>query len=334
MPSLPTGSFALPLGIAQESSKNCLTVADQLSAWSCKMTFAPLVLSVDYSEAETPEPAASVGPMPRPDRSILYGIQPPDLGVQEMQLVSDLDYKVYGPAYHFWTRYDKLVVLREDEFVAGANLEPAGGRGEDKPPFKHRFQVMPGDSPWYCFWNQTYMEGYIYVQDNSTAATFTNFPTAWPSIPADIASATPVTPAPTSSSTATATESQSTSSASPGPSRRVARRGDSAGYPRYAPYPRIVKIEERRLPGSPPPYCQKMKLLDDFNLVAALDYSNYPIKVRLDEEHPQFGEYFGPASDESEAEVAARAKALKRRVLDLMERGDPPDACHCQWMFQ
>lgn len=329
--SIPTGSFALPLGIAQESSKNCLKVVNQLSAWSCKMTFAPLVLTVNNTGGRAGQsalPMASIAPLPSPDKSIQYGIQPFKIARTPLQLVLDLDFKVYGPAYHFSALYDKLVVLGQGEFAAGAAVGTQQRR-DDKDKFRHRFQVMPGDTPWFCYWNQTYLEGYIYVEDNSTAATFTNFPTAWPSGP--FSSSLPLQTAP-----ATATAKGPSVGPSPAqPTRPPTVRKDEIPYPRYTPYPRIVKIEERRLPGSPQPYCQQMRLLDDLNLVPAVDGAGTPIRIFLTEEDPSFQEFLQPGSSSATA-TATTASGLSRRsdLVNLERREDPPDACHCQWMFQ
>ncbi|KAF2867555.1 hypothetical protein BDV95DRAFT_610475 [Massariosphaeria phaeospora] len=318
--NLPAGNFSLPLGIAQESSPGCLRQPNQLSAWSCKMTFAPLKLTINNTLLSRPDQAQSIRPMAsmeaftKPDGGIQYGLQPPQLVVQPMQLVLDLDYKAYGPAWHFSARYDKIVILKPDEFVAGASLKK---RDDDKPSFRHRFQVMPGDSPWYCFWNETYIEGYIYVEDNSTAASLTSFPTAWPSMPFDttipVETAMPLTAA---TDATVASSAQSTPPPSP-----VERRGDS-DYPRLPPYPRIVKIEERRIPGSPQAFCQKMLLLDNGQLTESQSASGDPIKVFLQEEDPTLDEFF-----------AGDAPGRRKRRA-LQERGDPSDACHCQWMFQ
>jgi hypothetical protein len=288
------------------------------------MTFAPLVLSINYTQAEPNVPVASIGPLPKPDASILYGIQTPDLGVKSMQLVLDMDFKVYGPAYHFASLYDKVVVLRQDEFLAGAALTPAVRQREEKPPFQHRFQVMPGDFPWYCYWNSTYIEGYIYAKDNSTAATFTDFPTAWPS-----------TPYGTSVPAETAPPAQATEAPPPAPQGStvpLGRRGDGP-YPRHAPYPRIVKIEERRLRDSSKPYCQKMRLLEDYTVVPAMTEDGAPIQVYLEETDPTMEEFMA-ADDPLSSSNSARADTSKRSPVRLEERDDPPDACHCQWMFQ
>jgi hypothetical protein len=80
-----------------------------------------------------------------------------------------------------------------------------------------------------------------------------------------------------------------------------------------------------------------MTLLDDFTVVPALDESKYPIKVYLEEDDPSLEEFLAAEDSsfpDSDAALQSRASAVKRRQAELQERGDPADACHCQWMFQ
>ncbi|CAO2647758.1 Nn.00g086800.m01.CDS01 [Neocucurbitaria sp. VM-36] len=335
---LPTGAFSLPLGIPQESNPGCLTQANQYSAWSCKMTFAPLVITINNtSNSDGSKQFASMKGGPAiPDGAILYGLQTPQLDFKEMQLVLDLDYKAYGPAYHFSARYDKLVILRPEEISLTTGSSAPAKRQDDKG-FRQRFQVQPGDYPWYCFWNSTYIEGYIYSEDNSTAASFTAFPTQ----------ATLSTPSPTSVDSAAfgvATAAAATSAggvtsptqpaqvtATPSP---VARRDvptDPSSPSRMAPYPRIVKIEERRLPDSPQPYCQQMVLLDNGNITPAPNGKDSPVRIWLQESDPSYEEYFSAQATQTSSSTK---KSKRELTLEKQRRSDPGDACHCQWMFK
>jgi hypothetical protein len=259
-----------------------------------------------------------------PDNAIPYGLQTPDLSLQPMQLVIDLDYKAYGPAYHFQTRYDKLVILRPEELSPNSGLT----KRQDDKNFRQRFLVKPGDLPWYCFWNNTYIEGYIYVEDNSTAALFTVFPTQAPSgLPSASYDTAGFLAAPTTGVLPTGSVPVSPSGVAPTPSP-VARRDaqqDAAAPPRMPPYPRIVKIEERRLPNSPQPYCQQMVLLDNGKIAPATNSNDVPKKIWLQESDPTYEEYFA---------AQATATSNSRRDTDLERRSDPSDACHCQWMFK
>ena len=328
---LPTGAFSLPLGIPQESNPGCLTQANQYSAWSCKLTFAPLILTINNTLTnDGPRQLASMNTGASvPDGAILYGLQSPDLSLQPMQLVLDLDYKAYGPAYHFVARYDKLVILRPDELSASSGLR----KRQDDKNFRQRFQVRPGDYPWYCYWNQTYVEGYIYVDDNSTAASFTAFPTQPPSgspsasydVAGFLATASPSVPGSPFSATGLPSTSVPIPAATPASAARRDAQSDASAPPRIPPYPRIVKIEERRVSGSTQPYCQQMVLLDNGKIAPATNGNDGPMKIPLQEVDPTYDDTW-----------AARATQTSNAKRDdgLGERSDPSSACHCQWMFK
>jgi hypothetical protein len=309
------------------------------------MTFAPLVITINDTVigGETQQ-VASMGSGPSvPQNSVLYGLQTPLLDTKPMELVLDLDYKAYGPAFHFSARYDKLVVLPPTELSFGSGLSK---RQEEK--YRQRFQVQPSDTPWYCYWNSTYIEGYIYSDDNSTAASFTSFPTQWPTPTptptptpestddgaVNVAVAVPTSSSGSSSSTQTTTTSQTASPvnlAAPAPVRARDSASDASSPPRMPPYPRIVKIEERRLPDSPQPYCQQMLMLDNGEITSAPSPNDSPIRIWLQESDPSYEEYF--AAQPSQA-ITFDRKSKREGTVDIQRRLDPSDACHCQWMFK
>lgn len=325
LPPIPSGAFALPLGIPQMSQPGCLTQANQYSAWSCKLTFAPLVITVNVTDDGEQFMSVAQG-RSVPNDAILYGLQTPLIELESLDLVADMDYKAFGPSWHFATRYDKLVVLRQEE------LSAAGGfsKRQQDMGFRQRFQVKPGDRPWFCFWNSTYIEGYVYSQDNSSAATVTSFPTDWPTSTSD----------PSSSNTGARIVAATTAEGAPNPSsvsgsqpapaavteppsvRRDAS-SDPAAPPRMSPYPRIVKIEERRLPDSPQPYCQQMVLLDDGKITIPTNSNDSPTRIWLQESDPSYEEYYN-----------AQESTSPNKRDSMVKREDPADACHCQWMFQ
>ena len=258
--TLPTGAFSLPLGFPQEANPGCLVKPNEFSAWSCKMTFAPVIITINNtiidSDGNVQQIASTRGGASL-DGVIQYGAQTPQLDLQTMQLVQDLDFQNYGPAYHFHTRYDKVVILRSEELNAGSALRKR--QSADDLSSRQRFTVQPGDYPWYCYWNDTYIEGYIYATNNSTAANFMAFPTTLStdspsSTSPDTATFAAATLAPTSLTTTPPTAPAIVVPTSPAAARRDAA-ADAAASSRTPPYPRIVKIEERRLPDSPQPYC-------------------------------------------------------------------------------
>jgi hypothetical protein len=308
------------------------------------MTFAPLVITVNDTETDDGETiqVASMGSGPSvPNGSILYGLQTPLLDMQPMQLVLDLDYKALGPAHHFSAFYDKLVILRPEELNNLGSGSASGIKNRQSPDvYRQRFQVQPGDYPWYCYWNQTYIEGYIYSEDNSTAASITSFPTQWPTtsptplsldtasigVPGAEVITTTITTITTSSYSSFPTVVQSAEVVSPTPSPAPAVKRDSASDasspPRMAPYPRIVKIEERRLSDSPQPYCKQMLLLDNGEITTA----PIPNQIWLQESDPSYEEVF--------ANARSATTESKGKRLEKQRRSDPSDACHCQWMFR
>ncbi|KAF2813939.1 uncharacterized protein BDZ99DRAFT_516569 [Mytilinidion resinicola] len=328
---LPMGTFSLPISVPQEASGNCLTEANQISAWSCILSGPALQLSVAPIPGEG-LPYAALQAMDDDDDNIQYGVQPPSLQMQTLSLVTDQDFPKFGPAFHFQGLYNKVVILKDDQFSAEAALR---ARDDDKLDFHDRFQVQPGDRPWVCYFNQTFIEGYLYVTDNSTAASLTqslsssartttpSAHTSLPSTDAESVTSASVHPSPTTTPTSSWSE--------PWPSQFISyatsipiRHRDAE--PHLVPYPRVVKIEERRIPGSPQPVCQKMQLLDNRSLVPAVNSSGQWILIPLQETDPTM-QQFSQAGASAPGASSSPSSGVKKR-------DDPSGACHCQWMFQ
>ena len=130
-----------------------------------------------------------------------YGTQPPRIeGSQPAMLVDDLDDSEYGPAWFFQVAYPKLVVLQESTFSTSlttldqeADLTPETPSGttvvregydgykrdlaEDAAAEKDKRATdrvrkgvaQPGDKPWFCYWNGTLLEVFIYPNTTSDA---------------------------------------------------------------------------------------------------------------------------------------------------------------------
>jgi hypothetical protein len=332
-PTIPTGSFSLPLGFPQQANPGCLVQASEFPAWSCKMTFAPLIIIInntyiDDSDGYQRQAASSEAGSLFTEGVLQYGLQTPQLALEPMQLVNDGDLEDFGPAYHFATQYDKLVILRPEDLSAGSSLKKR--QNVNAMPLRQKFTVQPGDYPWFCYWNQTYIEGYIYAQNNSTAASLTSYPTMWPtnspSATTTLDSATfgAATVAP---SATTPTPSSASSGSLVVPSSVIRRDAAADASPsRIPPYPRIVKIEERRIPGSPQPYCQRMVMLDN-GMIAPAPNGNDPIvTLGLQEMDPSFDDYLVASSVSS--------KGRRDDSGGAERRGEPANSCHCQWMFK
>ncbi|KAL1624778.1 hypothetical protein SLS56_007663 [Neofusicoccum ribis] len=329
LPQLPLGKYALPIRSPDVSSNECLTSSEQNDAWSCNVEGPPLEINLGTS-GKANSYAMWLQPLEN-TTAINYGSQAPNIKPQSLSLVTDLDNPTDGPAWHFQTLYDKIVILRPEEFAAGQNLKRhahASGSADDYGPppyppdgfsmpqgFKPRHQVVAGDTPWYCIWNSTFIEAFVYVEQNTSAAisaaATAGTPTATTSN--SLAPSTYATPAPTTSQSSPITSAPTSTTTSPG----VSRRGSDSNDVQW--YPRIVKIEERRMSNSVQPYCQKMQLLDDGRMVPVLDSSNDVIIVKLSESDPDYDNYKSSSS-----------KSSKRSIY---KREDPSNACHCQWSF-
>ncbi len=320
---LPTGTFSLPLGLPQDSKPGCLTQPNQYAAWSCKMTFAPLTVTINNTNNDITRQIVSVKPGPLlPDGTVTYGLQTPQFSSQPLQLVIDLDYKPYGPAWHSSLRYDKLVVLKEEEL----SVSPGAARikRQNFDSVHQRFQVKAGENPWYCFWNHTFVEFYIYAGDNSSAADSTAIPlpsgTGSPTTLATDGTGTAISNMPTSPTQAV---------------RRQALTDTPVSSPRVPTYPRIFKLEERRVSGSSSqPYCQKMVVLDNGKIIPAAMGSQGPVSIPLQERDPTNAEFVAANSQASQSSSLPIPPNSRRELASLhQKREDPTDGCHCQWMF-
>ena len=166
VPPFPTGHFSLPLGNPQETNQNCLADPSQLKAWACIMQPSPLFIDTNLAAHGTA--LAQIYPQPSQGSSISYGPQPPALvPFKILEYVTDLEDPQYGPALHFQTVYNKTVIL-DPGSLSSSSKKRRQAPGPGAPPggaFRHRKNtVQAGDQPWFCFWNGTFIEGFIYVR--------------------------------------------------------------------------------------------------------------------------------------------------------------------------
>lgn len=372
---LSAGTYAFPLGIPQEQQKACLTSGDQYNAWSCNVP--PMSLWGDVAAPPSgynimklyPAPPPPLdGPAPR--FNFTYGAQPPKVApMQRVFWVQDLNEPGRGPALHFQTTYDKLVILEEGEFAQGKrkrNIPQYGsGAATDYTPLgEHRpgesplppsphgggyrrksMMLQTGDSPWYCYWNQTFIEGFIYVSQNSStnggrsdgAAATTTLSGSAPTFSFSTSSGVP-TPTPTTITNRQARAALSevslhlkrmaAASASPIKDYVVPK---NSGPPQKFPF--VFKLTERRTPGSGQqagmaPYCQKMFVPPEGAPYPVHDDDGRPTVVHLNENDPS-PQDFSTALRKPEKSVVAASSSTAR---SLSKREDPPKSCHCLWI--
>jgi hypothetical protein len=339
MPPPPSGQFMLPLGIPQEQQKNCLTSAEQYNAWSCNVPPTPL-----YIDIHQPPSGFSVlkmwGQIPpdadgtKPRFNYTYGAQAPRVfPVQRLYWVSDLEEPARGPALHFQTNYDKLVILDPSQFGGRRKAKRSTTNGPSSdfspppppplnqpPPGHYRHSILQtGQQPWFCFWNQTFIEGFVYMGQNSSSGHGTKSPPAMASStttsgsPASFSLAStpgsPVvaTPTPTSNkhdgddSKPDDKVSSMLKRMAAAASNSAAAASSAAGQPSFPsptgplpPFPYIMKVEERRVPNSAAvvkPYCLKMIVPPDGQPRPMTDDDENPIRVELMENDPSPSEF-------------------------------------------
>jgi hypothetical protein len=95
----------------------------------------------------------TIGP-PLSNGSLYHGHQIPDFGPVELQAITNPTVDD-GLTYHFRTTYNRVVLLREDDL--GPSEKP-----QAQPQTKHP-TFLPGESLWQCNFNESLIEGYVYV---------------------------------------------------------------------------------------------------------------------------------------------------------------------------
>lgn len=275
-------------------------------------------------------------------------------------LVVDNDARSNGAAYYFQAQYNKLVLVPEDAFSP-----PSGSKKRDFATlpsswFNRKQFAGPMEKPWLCYWNNTFVEGFIYPKERAipASAMTTSYPsppsTGSPAYtttmpwsitsarPGDTVTTTITMPSTTCTYTGAASafpawmannypgwyEQDGTAypSSATGHSKRyegpIGQSGTEEKYDQDNPgqYPFLVKIEERRLPGSPRPYCNQIQVLYDYNWGWAIDANGDQITIQLTEQDPDYHAYV----QDGEAEPLRRHRLRRSETV--------PGECHCQWM--
>jgi hypothetical protein len=248
-------------------------------AWSCALPMSPLHVTVSSLSGNGPSGGINKISFKQSNGTLstwFYGSQQPVVEAeQQMELVKDLEQTQLGPAWFFQIPYNKIVVVPENTFSLSSNKKRWIRRDDHDDhlaDWKRKSIAQPGEKPWFCFWNGTLLETFIYVNHTSGSAFSMTTPAAnkRDSVPSPTATASSETSAVSVSITST------------------------AGSPQYTKpvllpsYPNIIKVEERRLPNSPTPYCSQMEIQPDGTAVYSLDDDNNPITIDLNETEPVY----------------------------------------------
>ncbi|PWY92507.1 hypothetical protein BO70DRAFT_367626 [Aspergillus heteromorphus CBS 117.55] len=232
--TLPTGQFVIPAS-PKNQSKFCVADSDYRSSWGCLNSgkIPILVQGTDDESNITFEDTYSSS-----SSSLTYGAQQPVFSnpTQNMSMMMDSNDLSFGPALTFITLYDKLVVVPQDSFPSSASSKRDYVTTDEVAAnmYSRKQVAQAGDKPWFCWWNSTVMEFFLYMNETTKEAAYSS-----------------------SSAIVTATAQATQGSSS---SNSASKRSSSS----LPDYPRRIKMEEKRdHPGATNPYCQQMQVLDD-----------------------------------------------------------------------
>ncbi len=300
-PNLVGGAYAVPNIRWESQQSGCLPLEFQKSAWSCDVSAPPVMINVISSQGPG-YPGQSWVVNEDESAPFLYGMQTPHTFPQDLDIVIDLDDEDNGPAYYFQTTHDKLVILRENELMKPANeRRDAAPAAEPEPPLPDDDVVVKaGDVAWFCYWNDTFVEGFIYVRQNASRD--------FEEIEAQ-ATATAATAASVAQPVQLPVETESVAQLAPKTAKPISRRA----MPQAFPY--VLKLEERNLPSNEfRPFCQKMRMEADQSLTPIRDDDGEEVIILLGGQSFDFDE---------DKETSRRSRLGKRK--------EAANSCHCQW---
>lgn len=321
LPALPTGTFTVSLDNVVSNTNSCLTDSAQSSAWDCA-TGANLSMVVTMTNSNAPI-VSLLSAMPS-DGFIRYGSQPPQLNQPaNLVLMKDKDDFNKGPAYVFQQQYNKIVIVHEEDIAGGI---PSSKRSLLKRWFYHKGLgnhgsligrqqddkwmsdsiAQPVDRPWFCYWNNTILAGFIFVTEDASTSASASY---------------------TSPSTAA-----TSSGSSQFPGSRLKRQNPPSPF-----YPKSIKVEERRplTPGRP--YCEQMQILNTYEPGPIVNPSTGLVNtVYLSETESQSlvqnQAMQGMAGGPPLSAPAALSSAFPKKRAAMEKRAAPPSSCQCGWM--
>ncbi|KAG8157584.1 hypothetical protein KVR01_012626 [Diaporthe batatas] len=329
LPPLPTGVFGLPLSL-NKSPNTCFENTAQSSAWTCNLVFGQAV-HVQMTISQNAPQLGQEGSydifldtnttFPGGDRKdfLAYGAQPPTIQpAMSMQLVNDTFDRDRGPAWFRMLPYNKTVVVPEDLLSAdsSSNVRRNGGDFMPRPGDFQRKDIVPmGSKPWICNWPETYVEVFIYAEQNSSWASQTKAMTGT------------ITPPPGATPTVVPTAT--------GTGAPATVTSQVADFMPFAPYPRAVKVKERRLNWAPSPYCVQVTVMPDNTTQPVTDDAGEPVIVYIAEDEP------GPEMPEEAVQKGRHGGYREKRERDALHdflnpRDSDEDygdmsACGCMW---
>lgn len=306
---LPVGPFALPQLDGGRARRFCVNDTSQLPAWSCNMPFRFYSMNIiaDFHQSSTERYNLTLTPINHTQSQLLWGTQPPFIKDPiTMKLVSDtMDKENRGPAWWTTVLYDKTVIVQENDlspldkrsWFPGSTTAAIAGNIEKTKYMKQTYQAVPGDALWQCTWPQTLLEILIYPGQNVSTTT--------------------------------------SASASPSPRPTSADLGDfdlDAPFEPLAPYPRLVRMLERRTANCGPATCTKYSLPGGSHTpLVELDPDGNPVEITISENmnvahryHNPPRPYSGSGESEYKDRDADESGIFARDALEFTP-------CGCLW---
>ncbi|KAK4209786.1 hypothetical protein QBC37DRAFT_293875 [Rhypophila decipiens] len=328
LPPLPTGSFGLAPLTPNRVSNTCFNDTTLSQAWNCYFVMASMTVTVDRKpESEGGEYTVALGcnqSATITNNVYAYGEQPPIVNPVSMELVTDLLEPNRGPAWFRILPYNKTVILPQHFLSPTGSSPPARIKAralrELYPrmgEFKRKGIAKPGDRPWVCNWPQTFLEIFIYPQQNSSWASFTGRP---PPPPLQTSEGQTSGGLVRKRQQQAATTTPSTTSSTPTSPFGPVDTGPGF-VPPLPPYPRVLKLEERRIGGAPMPDCTQWEIQEDGSAKPALDANGKMIVIQIVENEPPPPGEEGGLGDHSHPFIRRR------------ESGPDVSQCGCMWFL-
>ncbi|KAH8897032.1 hypothetical protein GQ53DRAFT_638324 [Thozetella sp. PMI_491] len=356
LPPLATGTFGLPL-MSNRVSSTCFNDTQQSQAWSCSIVMSGLYLTVLKDPGSSSPGDYSVNidcnrSLTIQNNVYSYGEQPPIFPNPKplpMELVNDTYEPSRGPAWFRMMAYNKTIIIPDNALAPSVfNGQKRGVSNSFRmgpDDFKRKGVAQIGDKPWICTWPDTFLELFIYPVQNSSW----NRPPPMPNSGSDGGSTSGPPPTSTSSSgnphaantgspgtntittaptptgfggktytTSSASAASVSSSVSMFPS-------DQGGPSPPPPYPRVIKLEERRISGSPPATCVQVEIKDPGRpAVPVKDKDGNDVTITIAETLP-------PQSSMAMTDLSLDGE--EKRSLYNRDAGADLSQCGCIWFL-
>ena len=368
LPVLPTGSFEFPMNMVSKTSASCLQNIGQWGGWGCASS-GMMQFNVTNPASDTAQLLLTAND---DDYRFNYGAQPPVFSSSTgVSLMLDREDPSRGPAYFFQHSYDKLVIVPHDDInQTGTTSKRWTEESVEEASLLSRRagnSLRKNDTAWFCFWNSTMLEGFIYItQDVSPDPNILSSTSSAPV--ADVTS-----PPPTPGSLMSTPGSPASSSVTPTPSSRSDRdkrhngdyeknrhhgqdsdkeswHGNNGQWGQWdqnkgsdsssgsRQYPKVVKLMERRTPTDRQlPYCQQMEIDENGNPSPTLDPERNPIKFSLEEMAPPEMKRVVYVGAKKGTAYYRRDRGDRGHKDDSMPPPPPPPplddiSCQCEWL--